>query len=505
MNRKVAETQREGSDDMIWQFLTFGSFRLCGFAFVKRCDMQCDMNRRRNAVGAIALAMPIVAATWMPCALAQGRPNDAEVDATRPRLIVETDAGGDPDDEQSMVRFLVYASEWDVEGIIANRPKARDGENRNRVRDGLGVVRAMVEAYGQCHARLVEHDPRFPTAKILLERTVSGYEESDDGVRLIIAAVDRDDPRPVWFLNWGTDNGAASSSLKRALDRVLAERGPKGYAAFKNKLRLSSYDKFDGHTTKIEPAWKLWVHTFQPEIDRQRWYHRFSAITATAGGFDIERDVRRDHGPLGAMYPTNTTHRQKEGDTMTFLYLVPTGMNDPNEPTWGSWAGRYALREDQPGKPYYWATAKDALGGQAHRENTLRRWAAHLQNDFRARMDWCVRPRAGANHPPNVVLNERDGKAILRISAKPGETVNLSAAGTNDPDGNRLAYEWISYAEAGTYGKAVDISGRDGDSASATIPGDADGKSIHFILTVTDDGQPPLVGYRRAVIDVERE
>src|SRR3954453_4232341 len=62
-------------------------------------------------------------------------------DLPRLRLIVETDAGGDPDDEQSLVRFLLYTNEWDVEGIIANRPKARDGENLNPVRTGLGIVR----------------------------------------------------------------------------------------------------------------------------------------------------------------------------------------------------------------------------------------------------------------------------------------------------------------------------------------------------------------------------
>ena len=39
--------------------------------------------------------------------------------AERVRVIVETDAGGDPDDEQSLVRFLLYANEWDVEGITA--------------------------------------------------------------------------------------------------------------------------------------------------------------------------------------------------------------------------------------------------------------------------------------------------------------------------------------------------------------------------------------------------
>src|SRR5687768_1247431 len=77
-------------------------------------------------------------------------------DDQRPRVIVETDAGGDPDDEQSLVRFLVYANEFDIEGIIANRPLARDSENKNPVRDGLGIVRAMIHAYGQCYPNLVK-------------------------------------------------------------------------------------------------------------------------------------------------------------------------------------------------------------------------------------------------------------------------------------------------------------------------------------------------------------
>src|SRR5678809_450091 len=74
-------------------------------------------------------------------------------DATCPpkhlRLIIETDAGGNPDDAQSLVRFLLYANEWDVEGIIANRVDAREGENRNRERTGLGIVRALIRAYGE--------------------------------------------------------------------------------------------------------------------------------------------------------------------------------------------------------------------------------------------------------------------------------------------------------------------------------------------------------------------
>ena len=72
---------------------------------------------------------------------------------------------------------------------------------------------------------------------------------------------------------------------------------------------------------------------------------------------------------------------------MSFLYLVPTGMNDPSQPGWGSWAGRYGLNPEYGGKPYYWANQADAWQEETHRDNTLKRWAADLQNDFRARLE----------------------------------------------------------------------------------------------------------------------
>ena len=82
----------------------------------------------------------------------------------RLRVIVETDAGGDPDDEQSLVRFLLYANEWDVEGIICNRPTARDGENRNSERTGLGIVRNLVKAGSSIGIPSIEKEDLFPEA-----------------------------------------------------------------------------------------------------------------------------------------------------------------------------------------------------------------------------------------------------------------------------------------------------------------------------------------------------
>jgi hypothetical protein len=419
----------------------------------------------------------------------------------RLRLIVETDAGGDPDDEQSLVRFLLYTNEWDVEGIIANRPAARAGENRNPERTGLGIVRAQLRAYAECFPRLIEHDARYPHPDLLRRRTVAGYDDVSDGVDLILAAVDSDEPRPLWFLNWGTDRGSAESCLKRALDRVRRERGAEGYATFKSRLRLSSYDAFGEHTAALLPPFPLWVDTFRPEMGGKRWYHLFSAITATAGGFDVERDVRRGHGPLGALYPTNTTHPQKEGDSMTFLYLVPTGMNDPEEPGWGSWAGRYGPRDGAGERRYFWANQSDSWEGTSSRENTLRRWAVHLQNDFKARLDWCVAERGGANHPP---LAEVEGPP--RRTVRSGETVSLDASSSRDPDGQPLHFEWVYYPEPGSYrGPALEIESRMEPRARFTAPRVDSPATVHVILSVTDSGSPALTRYRRIVVTVEPE
>lgn len=416
----------------------------------------------------------------------------------RLRILIETDAGGDPDDEQSLVRFLLYANEWDVEGIIANRPEARRGENKNPERTGLGIVRRLVDAYGECYPKLVQHDARFPRPELLRQRTVAGYNSTDDAVNLILAAVDSPDSRPVWYSDWGTDHGAATNNLRRALDKVLRERGPEGYATFKSKLRLSSANAFGPHTTEIQPTFPFWIDTWRPEMNRLRWYHRFSAITSKAGGFDIERDVRTGHGPLGALYPTNTTHWCKEGDTASFLYLVPNGLGDPAHPEWGSWAGRYGANETFPGRPYFWANQVDAWNGSTNRDNTLRRWAVHLQNDFAARLDWCVNDFAGANHPPQPRI-----AGPLHRTAKPGERVTLNARSSSDPDGNPLAFEWVHYREAGTLSDAIEIAGRTSPEASFAVPSSAQaGETIHAVLVITDSGIPALGRYQRVVVTV---
>ena len=39
--------------------------------------------------------------------------------AEKPRVLVLTDIENEPDDAMSMVRFLTYTNQWDVEGLVA--------------------------------------------------------------------------------------------------------------------------------------------------------------------------------------------------------------------------------------------------------------------------------------------------------------------------------------------------------------------------------------------------
>jgi hypothetical protein len=226
-------------------------------------------------------------------------------------------------------------------------------------------------------------------------------------------------------------------------------------------------------------------------------------------------NIRRK-GPLGAEYPH--TEYLMEGDTPSFLYLINNGLGNPEQPNWGSWGGRYELYTPpfqrwhlEPETRPIWSDAADeVLGRDGHwhttNKATIWRWRAAYQNDFAARMDWTIKPYTEANHPPVPKLGHPD-----RLTAKPGERVNLSAEGSGDPDGDALSYEWFYYPEAGTFtistsrsGAPLKIESFDQAKAWFTVPNRffRDG-TIHIILAVTDHGTPRLTRYQRVIVTVE--
>jgi len=122
-------------------------------------------------------------------------------------------------------------------------------------------------------------------------------------------------------------------------------------------------------------------------------------------------------------------------------------------------------------------------------------------------MDWCVADEfKKANHNPIAVLNGDTTKRVLVLTAKPGETVTLSAAGSKDPDGDAFTVTWFIYREAGTFPAEVKLSATNGGSTSFALPV-PDPKAptpqtLHVILQLEDRGTPSLFAYRRAVVEL---
>jgi hypothetical protein len=219
----------------------------------------------------------------------------------------------------------------------------------------------------------------------------------------------------------------------------------------------------------------------------------------------VDANVRKDRGPLGTLYPTNTWTAPnphgclKEGDTPSWLYFLPTGLSDPAHPEWGGWGGRFV-----PAGGGLFRDAADTVGTVTDARATVWRWRPAFQADFAARMTWCVKPAGGANHPPLPVLNGDRGIGVVELKARPGEVVRLTAAGSSDPDGDRLSLHWFVYPEAGTYGRDVPLSEAAAETTALRVPEDAEGKTIHVVLEVTDGGEPALTRYRRVVLRVGR-
>lgn len=451
----------------------------------------------------------------------------AAAPAAKLRVLVLTDIENEPDDTQSMVRFLTYSNQWDIEALVATTSIHQQKKTAGH------KIRELVEAYGKVRANLLRHEPGYPAVQDLLNRIHEGRPEygmsavgdkmDSAGSEAIIAAVDREDPRPVWVLVWGGPN-----CLAQALWKVRATRSPAALERFVSRLRVYTISDQDDSGPWIRKTFPGLFYIASPGVHAGGAYHRatWSGISGdrfhgrfSGGDFAIvdnpwlDKNVRAK-GPLGALYPI--TKFLMEGDTPSFLYLIPNGLGEPEHPDWGSWGGRYEYytpRQQKwmpaPETRSFWTDAEDeALGadGNWHTGNhvTIWRWRQAFQNDFAARMDWTILPYERANHPPVVALKHSD-----RLEAKSGTRVELSAEGSRDPDGDALRYQWIHYGEPGTF---VMASGRTGaplqiENASQReawflAPKVSKPETMHIVLAVTDEGSPALSRYRRVIVNL---
>lgn len=443
-------------------------------------------------------------------------------------MIVLTDITNEPDDQESLVRFLVYSNEYEVEGLIATTSTWL--RNRTSVQN----IHQCVDAYGKVRDALAQHAAGFPELQELkatihegrpeLGMLGVGPDKDSAGSNHIINVVDRADDRPVWVTGWGGPN-----CLAQALWRVRESRTPEELKTFVSKLRVYTISDQDNSGPWMRNQFPNLYYVVSPGGERSAEYHQ-ATWTGIAGDdyylngpryrMDLvsnewlSANVRTNHGALGAMYPE--WEYIMEGDTPSFLNLINNGLGSHLSPGYGGWGGRYALKQTYADAGPFWKNSRDRVttpDGQVHVSNTatIWRWRQAFQHDFAARMDWCVKPFAAANHNPHVVIAGDETKNVITKQVKPGQRITLSAEGTSDPDGDGLTYRWFHYGEAGRDLQNVrgifemDLTGADTPRVTLDVPERMPRgvQDIHLILDVEDDGEPSLHAYRRVILSVK--
>lgn len=441
------------------------------------------------------------------------------------RVVVCTDISNEPDDQMSLIRFLTYSNEFDVEGLIPTTSCWK------RTNPDEGTLLDVINAYEQVYPNLLLHSPDFPDPgylRSIVKPGVNGYGMSaaaqqldNAAINLIIAIVDKPDPRPVWFAGWGGMN-----TLGGAVMKVINTRTPEEALKFVSKIRVydnaiqddgTAYIMHNFPNAFILATQVMWKGISKTTPDFGAWSESWGGNNDVFNASWVSQNVQNNHGVLGRKYP-NAIYLY-EGDSPSILYLLPNGLGSPENPSFGSWGGRFGVTRElnvPTGtgnsdvtnllvnyKNYSFYT--DAKESWKYKTSTysnnqyasIFRWREAFQNDFQARMDWCVQPFNKANHPPAPAFS-----AYLDQTVLSGATINLSAVGSSDPDGDSLKFNWMYYKEPGTFNGTITINNADNVNASFVAPIVTVPTFIHVILSVTDNGTPNLTRYKRIVVKV---
>jgi len=304
----------------------------------------------------------------------------------------------DPDDVQSMVRFLLYANEFDVEGLVASAGTFANVARKQNILDILNL-------YAKVYENLRRHDPHYPTPDKLRSITFQGRDGSwgttnvgtaakpldqilgagkdSEASDAIINVVDRSDPRPLWVCVWG-----GSREVAQAIWKVRARRSPAELEHFLSKLRIYLIVNQDSTTPWLLDSFPSLFVILSEKNYMGMFWNMYRSDPKLADLAWINANIRQGHGPLGAAYPQSGWDPKypgvQEGDTPSFLHLVSAvrGLNDPEKPDQPSWGGQFV--RPNPSRNHWFDDPADT--------QTVSRWRAEVQADFARRADWMQDP-----------------------------------------------------------------------------------------------------------------
>lgn len=409
-----------------------------------------------------------------------------DVQEDKARTVITTD--GEVDDMNSVIRFLLYANEMDLEGIVLTSSMYHyAGDKEAGIEPfrwtGTQWLYDMIDAYEEAYPNLSTHADGYPTPDYLRDITTIGnitdageMEKVTEGSEFLKELFLDEDDSDLYVQTWGGTNTTA-----RALKSIEEEyQHTPEWESIKQKVsdKLILYiilDQDDSYSSYIAKNW--------PEIrilnDQSNFwhfayawkYHSDEVNDKLQGDWNYEH-IKNGHGSLLDMYAlmgdgniiegelseeqrgseeyleNNPEYNRydfiSEGDSPSFFYLIDNGLRSIENPSYGGWGGRFGAENEK----LFRNTVLDynIYSERYEAEYSLMRWFDDIQSDFAGRADWLVTSNyEDANHNPELHIKEG-----LNLYVEAGEKVKLHAKGT-DPDGDKLTYNWWRYFEADTY------------------------------------------------------
>lgn len=448
----------------------------------------------------------------------------------KPRLVVMTDIGPadvEPDDNESAVRLLSYADRFEIEAICTTIGWNCDpypsewAEYLKRVVIGYKTdVKQLMKRSEQKKFMSLDKENKmqrlgyWPSAEYIESRSMMGSQKAGIGVigegndsegsNFLIKLALEDDPRPIWVTSWG-----GSNTLAQAIWRYKQTATEEELKAFLQKFRIYTITDQDMQWSmrmQRDYSSHMWMRKeFKDDLlfiwDESAWLNQNELGKQN---WDKYAQQIQGKGEMGKVYPTFKWG--VEGDTPSFLHLMPNGLNDPDDPTQVGWGGYHEFGLCPDSITYAWTNwehpTKDLSNAYEHH------FYPDEFNDFAARMEWAEKGQG--NHNPIIKINGTESIKPLQLTALAGSQITIDASKSYDPDGDKFTLMWWQQKEAGSYGKEVNIkytiNGKEDKIksryATIEIPEDAKGKTIHVICEARDNGPHNLVAYRRIIIKV---
>jgi hypothetical protein len=253
----------------------------------------------------------------------------------RPRILISTDIGGtDPDDNQSMIHFLMYSNLFNTEGVISS-PSYGHGTKQN--------ILDMIALYEKDLPKLQKHSRGFPSPEALRAickqgrqgaAPYTGYTSATEGSEWIVKCARKKSGHPLWVLVWGGLDDLAQA-LHDAPDirnkiKVYWIGGPN------KKWSANSYAYIVEHFPDL---WFIEVNS--------SYYGFFSnnGMPDSVKTTNYYNQYIRGAGNMGKDFINYYGGNVKMGDTPSLLYMMD---GDPNNPLKESWGGSFEKFNHSP-------------------------------------------------------------------------------------------------------------------------------------------------------------